>query len=71
MEPIEAPVKRMLRIVHVVVTKVQAVTTQKGGDDWVHLEGSRESLAMPPGHYNPGDTVKITFNNITRNGPDA
>lgn len=56
MESIETKVK--------VFTTVSSVKELSDESDWVHFEGSRESLALPKGYFKPGDKVSITFKKV-------
>lgn len=59
MESVEAPVRN----IYVIMTKVESVR-QAADTDWVHLEGSRESIALPKDAFAIGDNVKISFERI-------
>ncbi len=58
MEPAEAALK-FTYVIHTTVTEVKEYI--KGTSDWVHFEGSRESIALPKDSFIIGDEVEITI----------
>jgi len=61
MESAETTVK----IVDVILTRVEEVKPCRSGGYWVHFEGSRESLHFDDNRYSVGDRVKITFEKVS------
>lgn len=68
MEPAEAAIS--LKYVYNILTEVIGVKPV-GNEipfsdwEWVHFDGSRESLQFPKGSFKDGDKVKITFERVT------
>lgn len=56
-------VETALKINHVIYTRVQNIKPCPEGD-WIHFEGSRESMLFPTRSYAVGDEMKITFEKV-------
>lgn len=52
------------KVRHIIYTRVQNIKPCLEGD-WIHFEGSRESMLFPTRSYAVGDEMKITFEKVS------
>lgn len=53
--------KKFLKFNWTIVADVVEVKKADENNEWIHFDGSRESLMFPNGAFMKGDKVKITF----------
>lgn len=63
--PVSIEPELKTKFVYSILTDVIGVKDSEPDWEWVHFDGSRESLQFPKGSFKDGDKVKITFERVT------